>query len=781
MVMSLFTVTTHAKETGSSLDVSLDLSYGEKYNMGRLAPAKITIKNTGSNFTGDLAIQLNREYPVPLVKVYEVEIEQGETKTFEYMINPDLLQEGTNTATNLKEILTFYEGGLDKGTVTPFKEHNLIAEKQLESTRFMLYTLTSNDKRLAQLQEAIKADNSYDMTMVNLQQQPDFSFPQQAEKLDSANVLLIDDIALSDYNDTQQQALLQWVSEGGTVLVGTLDADKLGVLQPYLPLEVGTGTVDIAAQDLQTLTAHKTITAPLAVNQVSLKKNSEVVLQTADKKLLAAKTYVGNGQIIQMPLAIGNEPQAQTAGYGELLLAALDDTLQATTDVYQQDEPYLTKASAIFKSFEVNTSVLLLIIVIYIIAIGPILYYVLKRRDKRGRAWAIIPATAIIIAITIFIIGARDRLGSPQIQQLASYSINDDNSLTGSYASSILTNGSGKYELTVGPNTTINATNTNGDFLKPMQKYSAYVRVQGDEQNLTFANARYWSVQSAQGKSFVPDVGNMNIDLTLRNGKIEGTIENTMPFTLHDVTILTHTYKIHIGDIAANDKYIVSEDYTGMTLLAPYIQENLYDITAINDSKDITTMRHDVLNVVAIDQNKQLQQPIITAWTDEPLTNIKYAGKARQSTLTYVSKAFEPKQEIIGDVTLKSNVMSRDLFMEGSNDSEMANDYLANLWYLYEDTYRYELIVPKAYQMANVNWYEMNVANMAQDDVILEIFNNSTQDYEKITKKDEKLDKLVGDYITANGKITLRVSKATQEIYDAIEMPEITLKGVANK
>ncbi|UZN00237.1 hypothetical protein OL548_10880 [Lysinibacillus sp. MHQ-1] len=52
---------------------------------------------------------------------------------------------------------------------------------------------------------------------------------------------------------------------------------------------------------------------------------------------------------------------------------------------------------------------------------------------------------SIVLSIGLFIVGAKDRIVQPQVQQSAFYKVNEDSSLNGYYVESILTNRSGDF------------------------------------------------------------------------------------------------------------------------------------------------------------------------------------------------------------------------------------------------------------------------------------------------------------------------------------------------
>src|SRR5690606_19872311 len=124
----------------------------------------------------------------------------------------------------------------------------------------------------------------------------------------------------------------------------------------------------------------------------------------------------------------------------------------------------LGETNSLFSSFKVSTPLMIGIVVVYMIVIVPLLYFILKRKDKREYAWGIIPLTAIIASVAIFGYGAKDRLARPQVQQSSFLHVNEDKSLNGYYAASILSNKGGDFTFEAPISTTMVAQRTTNSF-----------------------------------------------------------------------------------------------------------------------------------------------------------------------------------------------------------------------------------------------------------------------------------------------------------------------------
>lgn len=196
-------------------------------------------------------------------------------------------------------------------------------------------------------------------------------------------------------------------------------------------------------------------------------------------------------------------------GYAALLAKLIDIQSISQQGMMSQGQSPLDQISyelrninELFPSFEVSVSYMLIVIILYIIIIGPVLYFVLKKVDKREHAWWIIPVFSIILSIGLFIVGAKDRIVQPQVQQSAFYKVNEDSSLNGYYVESILTNRSGDFVVNTDKNTTAvamrnynNFTGTVGDLHE-----SSYIKENANGSTLTLRDLNYWSVQSFGGK-----------------------------------------------------------------------------------------------------------------------------------------------------------------------------------------------------------------------------------------------------------------------------------------
>ena len=148
------------------------------------------------------------------------------------------------------------------------------------------------------------------------------------------------------------------------------------------------------------------------------------------------------------------------------------------------------------------------------------------------------------------------------MQQSAFYKVNEDSSVNGYYVESILTNRSGDFVVNADQNTTAVALRNYNNFtgtMGPLHE-SSYIKENASGSTLTLRDLSYWSVQSFGGKTSAQNIGKMDIDITLKNEKLTGTVKNNFPFALKDVTLISGVKEVKLGDIEANGTLQVNKE-----------------------------------------------------------------------------------------------------------------------------------------------------------------------------------------------------------------------------
>src|SRR5690606_27186865 len=328
-----------------------------------------------------------------------------------------------------------YEGGWEEGKQIEIKGDKNLSPSFFSPSSLFIATLTENSDRLLQLNKVVPTGS--DSTQVfHLNQLNQFSLPTEAIAWGTIDHLLIDEFSFSDLPEANRQAILQWVQQGGSLIVGSTENIEaaMGELAKELPLNIGK-QVQMAVPLLE---------KEVPVFEAALNEGAEALL-TQGSAVLAARKQIGAGSITQTAFSLGDSQISSQEGFAEMMKGLLP--LSISNQQYNQGQSTLEYMSyevgnvnELFESFAVSKFWTIAIVFFYIILIIPVLYIVLKKRDKRELAWVIIPAVAVLTSIGLFAVGAKDRIASPQIQQTGFFKVDQDGGLNGYYMNTLLSN-----------------------------------------------------------------------------------------------------------------------------------------------------------------------------------------------------------------------------------------------------------------------------------------------------------------------------------------------------
>lgn len=783
MLMMSFLLPSTQAQAAAPLEVKATAGISGKAKYQSVVPLQVTVKNNGADFSGDMAINSSNSYEAASALVVPIDIAAGEEKTFTFYLD-GLADNGYSDA----DLFAFYEGDIEKGKKVAYKGTKRLQSNFLDPTSTFVYTLTDKSDRLSALLRLSSFVPQNNVEIFNINQLKDYTFPEDEQGLAMANVIVVDEVAIADLAQKQQEALLKWVQDGGTLLLGATDQvdATAGVFKEYLPMSLSQEMTTISAETLTKLSGGGIFTQPISIHTATNHEGSLPVL-TENNIVLASKKKVGSGEIIQTAFSLGDQPLASMDGYAALLAKLIDIQSISQQGMMSQGQSPLDQISyelrninELFPSFEVSVSYMLIVIILYIIIIGPVLYFVLKKVDKREHAWWIIPVFSIVLSIGLFIVGAKDRIVQPQVQQSAFYKVNEDSSLNGYYVESILTNRSGDFVVNTDKNTTAvamrnynNFTGTVGDLHE-----SSYFKENANGSTLRLRDLNYWSVQSFGGKTSAQNIGKMDVDITLKNEKLTGTIKNNFPFELKDVTLISGVKEVKLGDIKANGTLQVDKEMKTTVLQKPSVFNN-YNYSYPSQKDEVDPMRVERMKTLALPLVENDRQPILTAWTDQAIVGAELETSANMSPITMLVQPFKGKVELSGPFTMKRNNFTYSLNSLSASGYFDKIDEELNNWYLSDGLYELTMAMPDQFIDAVESLNELTISNKDIKRMQLSIWNNATNMYEPLVDTKQVFTDNIKNYINQDSEVRLEIKYGPDPTGEQTKLPEIELKGVA--
>lgn len=770
-----------------NLKVSVKAGIDGKVKSGRGGPIAVTIENTGTSFSGDLVIDVLESYDRGTGRAIALELESGETKTVSFIVNDMDGLSGMYGSTNTKSIY-FYEGGWEKGKEIAHKGAQVMTAFLLEDDKIIV-TFTNNKDRLASL-KGIEIGSTSNVQLIDSTKLDLPNLPNDALSWDTVDYMVFDEYAIADLKSEKQEALLAWVRKGGIIVIGSSDNIEVetGVFSSYMPMDLKEATT-IDPTRLNKWAKTEGFVDPIQGYSTALNEGAKELVADG-KNVIIASNEVGEGLIFQTAFSLGDDPIAQSVGmplfWSTLLTLGESTALNSSLNMYSPMDELLysvSETNELFPSFKVSSPLIFGIIILYIIIIIPVMYVVLKRKDKRESAWWIIPAIAVITSVGIFGFGAKDRVGRAQIQHTALLNVEEDGSLQGYYSESILSNKSGDFVFTAPKGTTLSATSQNLIFDTSGSLAHKHSILEEDVAGSTInmRNVGYWNVATIYGQSRLSDIGQYTIDLAVDNKKLTGTVTNDFPFELKDLSILSGNTVIPIGDLGPGETHQVNEQLKTTTLVSRYPTNNMMNQSQVNND-DLMKMRKDSLLSFNGGNMQAVQKPALIGYANTQVIPITLEDeKHTNSALTLIMQPIDVKFTFAGKVVLEEELLEMSIKVNQEGSPTYIMNYPSEEGFYEQVEYFQTWKLPDQLQGKEIEWASIKLSNINQKLYTSRLLNVKTGKYEQVDEKDFVITEKISDYIAEDGTIVNRIEISRGEYGESTDLPKIELTGEVPK
>lgn len=196
---------------------------------------------------------------------------------------------------------------------------------------------------------------------------------------------------------------------------------------------------------LQIVSLNKTIA------EVELKGSSTIVVE--NKKHLMDIRSLGHGNIQLFSFDMGIEPEANS--FGIAVLVKIAKNLTQTKQNQLEQEYYGSYVNyGIYNSMSYTdtenipkTGRYIFIIVIYILIVGPITFFVLKKLDKRSLTWIAVPILAIVFTFVVYIFGGDTRISEPYLGYVELLNYREDDTVNEEVYFALTAPSNHKYQI----------------------------------------------------------------------------------------------------------------------------------------------------------------------------------------------------------------------------------------------------------------------------------------------------------------------------------------------
>ncbi|MDF9408364.1 hypothetical protein L7E55_08335 [Pelotomaculum isophthalicicum JI] len=389
---------------------------------------------------------------------------------------------------------------------------------------------------------------------INLKYLSPGELPADSLVLNAADIIMVDVSSMTALTDGQIRALKNWVYPGGTlVLFGGAGAGEGGVFSEISPVLVT--RKKMVGGELAGLRSG----GPLEVASGELVAGNALAVDTGVPVL--ASRELGRGQVFYCGAAsrdLGSEAQ----GIWSALFGTTSDQGNVTGKLKRSSLPHiniqdnLTQASSYIPGLAgPPLPVLALLWLVYAAIVGPLLYFLLRRADRRDWAWALAPAVALVVAGCFYLLAPGNRLQNYLSQTLAIVEIFTPELAEVQAGASVVASKGGDFILNVAENMYALPAGNNGDpSIAP-----ALVHQGGERISIDFNGIEYGTLKGVYAYGLQRGFGSIEGSIYLNGSTIEGDLVNKTGLDLRDSSLLLGGRAVKIGEFPAGGKTHIEE------------------------------------------------------------------------------------------------------------------------------------------------------------------------------------------------------------------------------
>lgn len=848
----------------SNIDITVEGGYRNTAKLGTYVPFFITVENKGESISGEIQVLISAGNSQKIIYAKQEDFPSGTRKNVTISVP-------VYTASRNAEIRLVSNNRVIKSEKYEFR--NIIAPSkslvgilteqssspmQLSGIRlpYGFYNnrknITITDVNLLLLSRRVanvtkETVSELATEAVNLNER---NFPEEGKLIGAFDIMIISNYDTSLLNDKQLSLLGDWV-EGGRILFIGLGANARktygGLPDRLKPFKVeGTRDIDKAGK-LEELTG-KSLPG-IALNVVTGDPGEGRVILEEEGIPLAIAYKKGSGVIVVLTFDPSIKPIFEWEGENILwqsLINAVYDEMQAEgltwtepySDYFSSEDISNVLSSLQYPASNVPDTqkppftFLFVTIIIYTLFAGPVLYLILKMKDKRDLSWIAIPASALLFTMIIYIVGFKTRYTTAVLNNISLINLDEEAGTARIYTvSGAFNNSRGSMTIDYAPSDVVEIA-ANSDYFRVMTAYGSqpdegdnYTLLgkltYGNENSYEIYNVNMWEPKYIYMGKNVPYEGRMISEARVNERGFSAVIKNNTGMDLKNSFIVVGSHFYNIGDINNGEEKEISfsfDDPTVQKSIEAYLN-TWYNYTSSGPAQMPASEIRDI----------RRKRQIIGYFFDYMGNTVEYSNSGKISFFAFNGDSIGYRLEINGKLPREFNTnfvyLTTDIeFKKGEHVYLPAGiitavpDYMQsayyNWWYKLVDIYEsgnvdLKFIIPDniSPEEIKITWEplsgeienvqpRMNSSDEGEDNenmiFRMYIFNNATQQWEEFDKEfiitAHESSPGINSFINNEGEIKVRVSVNIEAMEESdremfikwrgLNLPELQLRGV---
>ena len=400
-----FLAPAYADDTPGDIRVAVSYGYNNMAKGGRYLPVEVTVTNENQQlFSGHVQVKSMESDGAVYLYEYELELEPGSQRIKRYYIPVGM------RADQLYVKVTDTEG-------TVLHSQRLRLNISSDVSELFIGLLSDTPSRLSYLDGV---GINYSALRTRLFSLNTETFPSEQTGLDSLDVILVTNYRLRDLSEEQTGAIMDWVSGGGVLILGTGSRvnDTLGRFAPEL-LDDSYGSPELIEVDMGLEYATDTPGEHiLELTCVDIPLHGGNVIFSADELPLLTAATRGKGlvAVAAYDLVEIEDFCIRNPSYVDHLLTGLlgeDRIDQIAGVIYSGSSNKFWSVQNLINTGDVdrlpNLSLYVAVVVLYLFLIGPGLYLFLRRKRMQPYYRRGVLLISFGFAVAVYLLGSGTR------------------------------------------------------------------------------------------------------------------------------------------------------------------------------------------------------------------------------------------------------------------------------------------------------------------------------------------------------------------------------------
>jgi len=567
-----------AAESDGGIAIQKKVGFQGSYKQNKWYPVSVTMTNrTGEDKSGEAVLSTINSQGITTDLVVPVDLPVGSAVEVSFALQGTVLNKDSS-------LIRFFEGSYKSGKAVPIIGVDTLDGRVINGTAI---GVVSRDPDTLNFMPTLNL-RGYDIKVIPLTPE---ELPRDSVMLDMIDVLVINDMPTSEWNQSSVQAIKDWVVKGGTlVLSGGAGYAKTSEAFLDIAAAQASGLTTLESADVLAASGG----AELKFDQPITVSNGRIVagtIELAEGSLpLAVNREVGFGSVLYVAFDPSLSPLASWPGSAILWSKLLKDSLfnplgtvgvrVGVPSFYSDLQGTLKSAVDQFPSIKPPSFPLLLLMFgIYVLIVAPLLYGVLVKADRREWAWWLIPSVSVITGMLVFFIGAGDKR-STQTHTIEVIEMSVDGRSVISGATAIFNPTGGTVTAEFGERRSLGMYSDN-NWVSTLQLNGNFQMIDRTESvQAVWRSVPYWSTRKLWMERVVasPDAsGAIKTEYLEDNGSIQIAVSNETGADLTRVSLIMNGQVKSIGDLKAGESSAISN----ISNSQPPIIGNYYDYSGM--------------------------------------------------------------------------------------------------------------------------------------------------------------------------------------------------------